>query len=50
MHYREEGTRAIHEAIRLALHDNNTKLLQHCLVCYHTHHMLCVKPHDATLP
>ena len=24
---------AINEAIRLALQDNNTKLLQHCLVC-----------------
>ena len=30
---REEGTRAIHEAVRLALHENNTKQLQHCLVC-----------------
>ena len=29
---REEGKAAINEAIRLALHENNTKLLQHCLV------------------
>ena len=29
---REEGTSAVREAIRIALHDNNTKLLQHCLV------------------
>jgi hypothetical protein len=32
---REEGTRAIHEAIRLALHENNTRLLQHCLAWLH---------------
>ena len=30
--------RAVHEAVRLALHENNTKLLQHCLVC----HCVCV--------
>ena len=30
--------RAVHEAVRLALHENNTKLLQHCLVC----HRVCV--------
>ncbi|CAI8014466.1 hypothetical protein GBAR_LOCUS9034, partial [Geodia barretti] len=32
---REEGTRAIHEAVRLALHENNTKQLQHCLAWLH---------------